>query len=270
MLTSQQRSEFSEKGFTRVGEAFPPDVAEAMVDRIWSYLDEQQNMRRSERASWVEGGIRGLNGLKQHSEFQRFASPMIVSVINDFLGEGNWSQPSMWGQILVTFPAVEWNWNSLFQGLVDVETVTWHTDYPYDVPPNELVGVQIFALLADLDSGGGGTMVVEGSHRLIRNFVNDQPTETLAKMKRARVALMRSHPWLESISKAVSLPRPEPWIAEQKTVIDDIPLAVTELTGKAGDVYFTHPWLLHATSPNCNETPRMMSTQRIRKKGYES
>ena len=268
MLSPEQRDEFFERGFVRVPQAFPSEVAAEMVERIWSYLQQKQNMYANDPTTWVEGGVRGTSGLKQEPEFQRFASPRIVSVINGLLGESTWFQPETWGQVLITFPAVEWSWNSLFQGLVDVSTINWHTDYPYDVPASELVGVQVFAILSDLEVGGGGTMVIEGSHRLVRGFVRTQSMETLEKMKRARVALLRSHPWLESVSKAVSMPRPEPWIAQQKTTIDGIPLAITELTGQACDVYFTHPWLLHAMSPNCNKTPRMMSTQRIRKLEY--
>ena len=59
------------------------------------------------------------------------------------------------------------------------------------------------------------------------------------------------------------LTRPEDWIAYQRTVVDGIPVAVAELTGKASDVVFCHPWLLHSISPNCSQVPRLMCTQRI-------
>lgn len=262
MLTEIQREEFFERGLVRVADALPGDLVAGMVSRIWQGLEERHGMRREDPTTWVEGGVRGIGDLNREPEFRPFGSPRIESVIDDLIGD-DWRRPAGWGQILATFPAAEWTWNSLFQGQVDVSEITWHTDYPYDTPPDELSGVQMFCLLADLDLGGGGTLVIEGSHRLIRNFVREQPAETLQKMKRARLALMRSDPWLQSVSKAVSSPRPEAWMADQQATVRDVFLAVRELTGKAGDVYFTHPWLLHAISPNCNSTPRLMCTQRI-------
>ena len=264
MLTQQQHEEFMERGFTRVSNAFSQDTAAKMVARFWSFLEQHQNVRRDEPASWTEGIVRGIADLKHESEFQQIGSAKTLSVIDQLLGKNNWQHPSTWGQILATFPAEEWSWTSLCQGRVDVETVQWHTDYEYDSRPDDLAGVQVFPILADLDPGGGATLVIEGSPGVIRNFVRDQPPEVLQKMKRARLALMNSHPWFQSISEPISLPRPEEWIAEQRTVIDGIPVAVAELTGKAGDVVFCHPWLLHSSPPNCNETPRLMCTQRIR------
>ena len=270
MLTHRQREEFFEHGFTRADGALPRDLVTSMTNRIWEALQERKGFRAGDSTTWIAGGVRGIGDLNREAVFQPFGSPAITSVIDDLLGEGNWRQPSSWGQILVTFPAEKWSWNSLLQGQVDVSDVPWHTDYRYDTPPDRLSGVQIFCLLADLEIGGGGTMVVKGSHRVIRAFVGKQAPETLKKMKRARLALMKSDPWFQSASKAVTMPRPEPWLAEQRGAIDDVPVAVAELTGRAGDVYFTHPWLLHSMSPNCNATPRMMCTQRIHALDVES
>ncbi len=265
MLNSHQRQEFFERGFTCLPGALPKDVAEAMVTRIWRALEETPGMKIDNPTTWTEGGVRGIGEINREKEFRPFSSPSIESVIDELLGKGCWKHPSSWGQILATFPASDWSWNSLFQRQVEVAEISWHTDYPYDLPPNELSGVQIFCLLADVESGGGGTLVIEGSHRLIRNFVLNAAPDTLKKMKRARLALMKSDPWLLGVSKAVSLQRPEAWLAKQETVIDDVPIAVRELKGNACDVYITHPWLLHAMSPNCNATPRLMCTQRIQK-----
>ena len=243
--------------------ALPAEIAERMLARIWAALEERQGMRADDATTWIAGGVRGIGDLNREPEFRPFGSPQICQAIDDLLGAGNWKTASSWGQILVTFPAEQWCWDSLFQWQTKVPTITWHTDYPYTTPPNELAGVQIFCLLSDVDSGGGGTLAIEGSHRVIQQFVRSQPQETLQKMKSARVALMGSHPWFADVSKAVDQPRPESWMKMQKSVIDNVPVAVREFTGNGCDVYFTHPWLLHATSPNCNSTPRLMCTQRI-------
>lgn len=263
MLTPQQRDAFFQQGFLRLQNLMPRDLVARMVDRIWAVLEERKGMVRHDPTTWIEGGVRGIGDINRESIFRPFGTPQLTSLINDLLGTTNWQQPSSWGQILVTFPAATWSWNSLFQGQVEVDTISWHTDYPYDTPQDQLSGVQVFCLLADLESGGGGTLVMQGSHRLIQQFVRKQSAHTLQKMKRARLALLGSDPWFASVSQAISLPRPEPWFAEQQGIVDGVAVSVTELTGKAGDVYLTHPWLLHAISPNCNPVPRMMCTQRI-------
>jgi len=263
MLSRQQRCEFFERGFTRVADALPRSLAAAMVARIWRTLEAEQGIERDDASTWIEGCVRGIGHLNETTEFRPFGSPRIISIIDDLLGKGTWRRPSSWGQILATFPATEWSWNSLFQHQVEVSTITWHTDYPYDAPPDALSGVQIFCLLSDIEPGGGGTLVIEGSHRAIRDFVSNAPPATLQKMKRARLAFMKSDPWLQRVSNAVSRPRPEAWMTAQRGMIDDVPVAVAELTGSARDCYVAHPWLLHATSPNCNPTPRLMCTQRI-------
>jgi len=263
MLTDKQHSEFFEQGFTRISHALPSVIVDAMQSRIWQALKEIHSIEKADPNTWIEGGIRGIGKVNREPEFRPFGTPEIDLIIDNLLGKDQWQKPVGWGQVLVTFPAQQWDWNSLFQGQVEVKEIQWHTDYPYDTPPDELAGVQIFCLLADIEPGGGGTLIVAGSHRLIHNFVKTESPETIEKMKRARLALIKNHPWLQAISIAKSLSRPEAWMAEQQTTIDTIPVKVTELTGKAGDMYLTHPWLLHAPSPNCNTTPRIMCTQRI-------
>ena len=45
--------------------------------------------------------------------------------------------------------------------------------------------------------------------------------------------------------------------------LDGLPVRVVELTGRAGDVYVTHPWILHSIAPNASDTPRMMRSRFI-------
>jgi ectoine hydroxylase-related dioxygenase (phytanoyl-CoA dioxygenase family) len=47
------------------------------------------------------------------------------------------------------------------------------------------------------------------------------------------------------------------------TCVDGVTVRVVEMTGEAGDVYFMHPSLLHAPSPNACNQPRLALTQWI-------
>ncbi len=266
MLTETQRHAFFESGFVRINGAIPGAVVASMTTRIWEALAARNGALRDDPSTWTEGSVRGIGDLNREATFRPFGNKRIHSIITSLLRRDDWQHPSSWGQILVTFPSSDgrWSWDSLFQRQVEVSRITWHTDYPYDTSPQQLAGVQIFGILADLEEGGGGTLVIKNSHRVIRSFVETQSPTTLEKMKRARLALMASHPWFESVSSAVSCETPERWLATQRAEVDGVDVSVAELTGKAGDVYFTHPWLLHAISPNCSTSPRVMFTQRIR------
>ena len=266
MLAPEQRKEFFDRGFTKIPQVFCRDDADKMVSRFWDFMERHQNVRLNQPNTWTEGQVYGISDLKRSPEFERIGSTMMLSIVDDLLGKGNWRRPTTWGQVLATFPAAnrKWSWNSIFQGQVDVQTITWHTDYEYTIHSDMLAGVQVFSILAKLESGGGGTLVVDGSHRVVKNFVRDRSPESLKNMKKTRVALMASDAWLEAILQSPSVARPEDWLATQKTTISGVPVSVTELTGEPGDVYFCHPWLIHAGSPNCNAMPRLMCTQRLR------
>jgi hypothetical protein len=44
-------------------------------------------------------------------------------------------------------------------------------------------------------------------------------------------------------------------------VVDGVPVRVCEMLGEPGDVILMDPLMLHATTPNVRETPRMMLTE---------
>ncbi len=119
MLTQQQREEFMQRGFTRVSNVFSRDAAAAMVVRFWSHLEQEQDIRRDEPATWIGGLVYGISDLKHEPEFEQIGATTIISVLDELLGKDNWQRPSTWGQILATFPAEDrtWSWNRLFQGL---------------------------------------------------------------------------------------------------------------------------------------------------------
>ena len=47
------------------------------------------------------------------------------------------------------------------------------------------------------------------------------------------------------------------------SVIEGVEVRVTEVTGKAGDAYLMHPWLMHAAAPNTSGAPRSMITDTV-------
>jgi hypothetical protein len=79
-----------------------------------------------------------------------------------------------------------------------------------------------------------------------------------------RQRLLERVPWLREL---LSLRPGEDRVARFLERVDDVggaALRVAELTGEPGDVVAMHPWLLHSTSPNCGDRPRLVVSERIR------
>jgi ectoine hydroxylase-related dioxygenase (phytanoyl-CoA dioxygenase family) len=77
---------------------------------------------------------------------------------------------------------------------------------------------------------GGGTVVLAGSHRLVEQFLQENPTDP------GRSATVRKTVLAAGLDDAV------------------------ELTGEPGDMVFLHPHLFHAPAPNRSTSPRLMAT----------
>ena len=153
-----------------------------------------------------------------------------------------------------------------------VPSDVWHTDFDYQLPPGEVAGALVFAFLADVGPGAGGTVVVAGSHRLIRRYVEDQPREALEKMKmkQVRKAFLASDSWLRALSSDRDDGDREERFMAADHELGGVSVRVVELTGRAGDVVVGHPWLLHAPAPNCGTSPRFMTVQRVKVAAGES
>ena len=105
--------------------------------------------------------------------------------------------------------------------------------------------------------------MASGSHRVVENFVAKSAREMLEKTRRIRLALLASHPWLRRLTSKVDSDDRVTRFMEAEDRIGEVPVRVTELTGSAGDVVLTHPWLLHCAAQNAGDGPRLMRTQDI-------
>jgi len=128
----------------------------------------------------------------------------------------------------------------------------WHLDLPR-LGPLGAPGVQMFAFLDTVSAGGGGTLFVSGSHRLLndKGFIRSRDLKTLLK----------EHAYFRDLMDK-SISDRNRFLSETHSV-DDVPLQVVEITGAPGDVFFTDLRLLHAISPNAQPNPRLMVTQRF-------
>lgn len=241
MLTAEELEVFERDGIVKIPSAFSTDDAARMRDVLWHELSERHGMDRDDRSTWTPLRPTGLKTTKSSRTAHAVLGPRVRSSLDGLLGE--WIEPRHQGQVLVTMPeGVPWA----------VPHRQWHTDVGFETPTE---AVKIWALLGDLEPGGGGTPQVAGSHKVIARFLT---TTEEREFKAVRDQVLRSDPWLRNLT------------SEERSVdpmapadLDGLPVRVVELTGQAGDVYLTHPWILHSIAPNAADSPRMMRSRFI-------
>jgi hypothetical protein len=257
MLSAAQRSEFERDGIVKVPAAFAAEDAAQMRDVLWTELARRHGIDREDRSTWTTLRPTGLKTTKKHPAANAILGPSLRAALDDLLGPGGWVEPPHLGQVLVTMPT---------GGTWSVPHLQWHTDLGFDLPAGELVAVKIWALLGDLEPGGGGTPQVAGSHRVIARHLS---TTSERDFTTIRDQVLRSHPWFCSLTTADS-ERDDDRTARLMTEadVDGLPVRVVELTGCAGDAYLTHAWVLHSIATNASDAPRMMRSRVIWKAGW--
>ncbi|HEY3558501.1 phytanoyl-CoA dioxygenase family protein [Kribbella sp. NPDC051137] len=241
MLTTEELEIFERDGIVKIPSAFSADEAAGMRDVLWRELSERHGMERDDPTTWTVLRPTGLKTTKFDRRAHAILGPRVRSALDGLLGE--WLEPKHQGQVLVTMPeGVPWA----------VPHRQWHTDVGFEEP---LHAVKIWAFYDSVGPGGGGTPQVAGSHRVFERFLT---TTGEREFKAVRDQLLRSDPWFRNLT------------SEQRTVdpmepvdLDGLPVRVVELTGQAGDVYLTHPWILHSIAPNAADIPRMMRSRFI-------
>ena len=252
IFTNDEVARFKEFGHVKLEQAFPIKSALAMQDFMWSELKNLNGIDKTDQSTWTNQW-RGLNKTGRHGIYKAVESPRMVGAIDQLLGPDSWTKPEGWGGFLVSFPDnVDEPWDVVAEG--------WHWDGD---PAGDLEGVSglfIFTFYSQVEPGGGGTLIVEGSHRLIVSFFRKlDPDHLPSKQKGLKRRFSRSNPWLEELTgqTPTSHDRVRRLMQEQ-TAIDSVPIRVVELTGSPGDAVLCHSSIFHARSFNRSDTPRFM------------
>jgi hypothetical protein len=258
MLTPQQREEFDRSGIARVPGAIASRDAATMCDRVWETLGRRFKIRRDDPGTWDARRVAGFHDLPKSENFEQIGSPVVREALDNFLGDGNWQRPERWGSLLVTFPESTARW--------DLPHKSWHLDFPAPARVQGLFAVRLFVCLAKLRPAGGGTLFLAGSHRLVQDLADKGTAEKLRSAE-AREGLIRNHPWVKGLcSFDQKVDRVQQFVKEG-AVINDVNVRVIEMTGEAGDVFMTHPLMLHAGSKNCAQSPRLVLSTTVYRAG---
>jgi hypothetical protein len=242
---ARENLDFARDGILRVPGAFCRDDAARMQAVIWAELRTRHGIERDDRSTWRPGAPTGMKTSKRSRAFAPICGPSVATALDGLLGAGRWVRPQQFGNVLVTFPdAREWR----------VPDRVWHSDFEATLTPDQLTVVKLWALCDDVEPGQGGTPQLAGSHRLFARYLE---TATSRAYKDVKFGFLASHPWLRELTDDDGAPdRNERFLGG--TEIEGLPVRVVELTGAAGDVFLTHPWVFHSIPVNAGDRPRML------------
>jgi hypothetical protein len=255
-LSAAQVAAFEERGHVRLRGAFPREVALQLQQRMWAELQKDFGIDGDDRDTWYQPQ-RSLRGAKWDPLQRVIATDSLVGAIDALLGPGRWQVPTNWGVVLVTFPDRTRERT--------LPTSGWH--YDFDLGNNAISpsGLLVFTFFSTVGSRGGGTLIVEGSHRLLRLFSESlSPDERRSDHHALRRRFSRHDPWLRALAGASSAPKDRiGYFMRETQEVRGVPVRVAELTGEPGDAILCHPLMLHVSAPNRSAAPRFMRSQRI-------
>lgn len=257
VLSQEEMDSFEALGYLRVREAFPREAALKMQDFMWSELKWRHGFERDDPSTWTIKKWHPalwtalkLNRTSDNPVYKDIASDRLMGAYRDLLGAERAPYKQSWGAFQVVFP--------------EQSDIPWEVGYDWDLSGmirsdlNRLLGVYTF--YSSVVHQGGGTLVVEGSHRLVMSFYDRMTPTDLKQSKQVhKNRFLESHSYFAELSGKVKdrSDRTRRFM-EETTVIDDVPVRVVELTGEPGDAIFYHSALLRGASPNLSDVPRFV------------
>jgi len=241
MLTAEQIESFVTDGFVLVPNAFSPALAGECRDLLWKQLD----MDPEDPSSWTREVVR--LGIRGDDAFVRSANTEVLHEAYDQLvGPGRWRPLDKVGTFPVRFP--------VDREPDQAEDYGWHIDASF--------------LTSEAEAGGGQNW--EGELALVPPDYDKIFRCNLVSRGRALLVLLlysdtgvRDAPTLIRVGSHLDVPPLlEPYGAEG-TYLDcgsvgaDRPQA--SATGRAGDAYLCHPFLVHTPITNTGTSPRFMA-----------
>lgn len=226
MLTGTQVDAFITDGFVKVEQAFPREVADAGRAFLW----RETGCDPDDPATWTRPVIR-LSGYGDEPFRQAATAPALAEACDQLVGPGRWVPRKGIGTFPIRFPSPEapgddgWHIDASFPGDDDpADYFRWRIN----VRSKGRALLMLF-LFSDITDEDAPTRIRAGSHLRL--------PKVLA-------------PYGDS-----GVPMPD--LLDAYAATADLPQALA--TGRAGDVYLCHPFLVHAAQPHHGRTPRFLA-----------
>lgn len=254
VLNVDQIEQFIDRGFVKVEQAFPREVALRAQDFLWEKLGDR-GVIKSSPSTWTHAMV-SIQETYSGPVFNACMTHKLEGCIEDLIGEGRWRDKGTeigWGWWPVNFsvgagrpwtvPSGGWHWD----GIQFKHTVT---------APDQ--GLLLLPHFSSVKTHGGGTVVAAGSHQIVARFLAAQrePIE----LNTAIGKCSGDHPWLNALTHEANSPLDRNAAFMDVITVDDhgTRLQVVEVTAEPGDVILCHPFLYHAAAQNLLGTPRFM------------
>jgi hypothetical protein len=219
-LSHGQIDDFVERGWTLLRHAFPAAVAQAarrdISRRIGIDLETPEQ--------WTQARV-WLQELLTEPPATDALTQRFHAGVDQLVGPGRWRMTQEMGWWPITFP-----------GFDDPSYGdSWHIEgewFHHNIGSPEQALLNLFCF-STVDAGGGGTLLVEGSHHLASRILWEAEPDGLEAddFDEPLTAGLRQRGWP----------------------------GVVEVVAEEGDVVLAHPLLFHSANPNFGTGPRVMA-----------
>ncbi|MEU4425200.1 phytanoyl-CoA dioxygenase family protein [Actinoplanes sp. NPDC024001] len=214
---------FHRDGFVRIEQVVPPQVVTECVTLLWAAIDAEPD----DPGTWRKP-VHWVGDMAQPPFAAAANVPVLHAAFDELLGPGRWQPRRSLGSFPLRFPHAE-----------EPDDAGWHIEGSY-TPPGETEyftnvhssyrALLMLFLFTDVDEANAPTRIRVGSHR-------DVPAVLAPYGERGAPGSV-----LSPAVAAASAHRP-----------------VALATGRAGDVFLCHPFLVHAAQPHHGTRPRFMA-----------
>ena len=210
-------------GFIKIEGAVPAAVAERCAELLWAEIDAEPDTP----ATWTKP-VYWVGGMAQEPFKAAANQPVLLEAFDELVGPGRWFPRDSLGSFPLRFPHPE-----------EPDDAGWHIEGSYSPPGDSRYWVNVHSrgrallmlfLFTDVDEHNAPTRVRVGSHM-------DMPA-LLAPFGEEGTPMQDLGSRIDTAS------------AHREQVL---------ATGKAGDVYLCHPFLVHAAQPHHGDRPRFMA-----------
>lgn len=220
---SNWERDFLRDGFIKVEGAFPPATAEACAALLW----EETGCDPLDPRTWTQP-VHWVGGMAQQPFVDAANTPVLHAAFDTLMGPGRWHPRVSVGSFPLRFPHPE-----------EPDDAGWHIEASYGLPggPGHFANVRsrdrallMLMLFTDVTEDSAPTRIRVGSHR-------DVPA-LLEPYGERGVSIFTIGPDLA----AATAHRPQ-----------------ALATGRAGDAFLCHPFLVHAAQPHHGTRPRFLA-----------
>lgn len=224
-LTTEQITSFIDKGFVKIENAFPTEIANDCRAILWKATQCDPNNPDSWTQPVIRIGELGLEPFKKAAN-----TPILHNAFDQLVGKDNWLPRHTLGSFPIRFPSKEqandtgWHVDASFAGEDANNYFEWRINIH-----SKARGLLMLFLFSDVTERDAPTIIKVGSHFDVAKILESEGEKGLSFMELAQR--------LNTISTKEEI------IA----------------TGKAGTVYLCHPFIVHAAQNHYGTTPKFMA-----------